>query len=116
MTAKTAKVVNYTDEQATQMRNEYTANPNADTVKALALAFGKNTRSVIAKLSGMDIYVKPEYLNKNGEKSQKKDDLADVIGKVLNMSEAEVTSLAKANKTALDKIFAALANSRPIED
>ena len=45
----------------------------------------------------------------------KKDVTADAIGAILRLSENEIESLTKANKTALRKIFDALANSRPIE-
>ena len=33
----------------------------------------------------------------------------------LKLTEAEIDSLTKANKTALEKIFKALANSKPLE-
>jgi hypothetical protein len=53
-------------------------------------------------------------VSKSGEPVQKKDQTADAIGAVLMLTEAETESLTKANKTALVKIFAALANSRPV--
>jgi hypothetical protein len=40
--------------------------------------------------------------------------MADAIGAILRLSEAEIESLTKANKTCLSKIFEALANSKPI--
>ena len=46
----------------------------------------------------------------------KKDAHADAIGAVLNLTENEIESLTKANKTALVKIFSALANSKPLEN
>jgi len=112
----TEKAVNYTAEQTATLVAAYVANPTAATVEAMALQFGKTVKSVVAKLSREKVYVKKEYTTKNGEKAVKKDAHADAIGAILKMSEGEIDSLTKANKTALVKIFEALANSRPIED
>jgi hypothetical protein len=114
MTAKTEKTVNYTPEQTTAMIAQYVAAPTKETVETIATALGKTARSVIAKLSREGVYKAKEYTSKTGEKPVKKDAHADAIGAVLKLSEGEIESLAKANKTALIKIFAALANSRPI--
>ncbi len=111
----TAKTVNYTPEQTALMVAEYTANPSQETVAMLAEKMGRTLRSVIAKLSREKVYVAKTYETKKGEKPVKKDSMADAIGSILNLSEAETDSLAKANKTALAKVFAALANSRPID-
>ena len=112
--AKTAKVVNYTPEQTASMVETYLANPSKETVETLAAEMGKTVRSVVAKLSREKVYVSKTYETKKGEKPVKKDSMADAIGSILNLSEAEADSLAKANKMALAKIFAALANSVPI--
>lgn len=112
MTASTTvKSVNYTPEQAAKMVADYQAGV---TVEAIALEFGKTIRSVVAKLSREKVYVAKTYATKTGEKVVKKDETADAIGAVLFLTEAETESLTKANKTALVKIFAALANSRPV--
>ena len=112
--AKTAKAVNYTPEQTASMVETYLANPSKETVETLAAEMGKTVRSVVAKLSREKVYVAKTYVSKTGDAVVKKDETADAIGAVLKMTEAEITSLAKANKTALAKIFAALANSKPI--
>lgn len=114
--AKTEKVVNYTDAQATELKTAYVANPTKETVAAFAEKFGKTTRSIVAKLAKMEVYKKAEYVSKTGEKPVKKDAHADAIGAVLKMTEPEIESLTKANKTALVKIFQALANSKPLEN
>ena len=111
MTA-TVKAINYTVEQTEKMVADYAAGV---TVEAIALSLGKTARSVVAKLSREKVYVAKTYATKSGEKVQKKDETADAIGAVLKMTEAEIESLTKANKTALVKIFTALANSVPIE-
>ncbi len=109
------KTVNYTAEQTAEMVSAYVANPSQETVQMFAEKFGKTVRSVVAKLSREKVYVAKTYETKNGEKPIKKDAHADAIGAVLKLTEAEIESLTKANKSALAKIFAALANSVPIE-
>lgn len=109
------KVVNYTPEMTAEMVEAYTAAPNAATVEALAEKFGKTIRSVVAKLSREKVYVAKTYATKTGEPVVKKDQTADAIGAILSLTEAEIESLTKANKTALAKIFKALANSKPID-
>lgn len=111
MTATTTKAVNYTPEQTEKMVADYSAGV---TVEAIALEMGKTVRSIVAKLSREKVYKAKEYKTKTGEKVQKKDETADAIGAVLKMTEAEIESLTKANKTALVKIFTALANSVPM--
>jgi len=112
----TAKAVNYTAEQTATIVSTYEANPTAETVSALAETLGKSVRSIVAKLSREGVYKKKEYTTKTGEKVQKKDETADAIGAILRLNENDIESLTKANKTALKAIFAALANSKPIED
>ena len=109
--ATVAKAVNYTPEQTAEMVSEYQA---GTAVEAIALSMGKSVRSVVAKLSREKVYVAKTYTTKTGETVAKKDAVADAIGAVLKLTEAETESLTKANKTALAKIFAALANSQPV--
>jgi hypothetical protein len=107
------KVINYTPEQTVQLVSDY---QSGVTVETLAETLGKSVRSIVAKLSREGVYKKKEYVSKTGEKPVKKDAHADAIGSILRLTEPEIESLTKANKTALKKIFEALANSRPIED
>jgi hypothetical protein len=81
----------------------------------LAIELGRTVKSLTAKLSRMGMYQAKTYVTKNGEKAVKKDTHAEAIGAILQLTEAEVDSLTKANKTALVKVFNALANSKPIE-
>lgn len=108
---KAEKPVNYTPEQTAKMLADYAAGASAETI---AQELGKTVRSVIAKLSREGVYKAKEYVTKNGEPSVKKDQHADAIGKILNLTEPETESLTKANKSALRKIFEALAQSVPI--
>jgi nanoRNase/pAp phosphatase (c-di-AMP/oligoRNAs hydrolase) len=107
----TTKAVNYTPEQTAQMVLDYS---NGTTVEAIAEKMGKTVRSVVAKLSREKVYVAKTYVSKTGAPVIKKDAHADAIGAILKMTESEIESLTKANKTALEKIFSALANSKPI--
>ena len=107
----TTKTVNYTPEQTVSMVSEYLAGVTAEQI---ALSMGKSVRSVVAKLSREKVYVAKTYTTKTGDTVAKKDAVADAIGAVLKLTEAETESLTKANKTALAKIFAALANSQPV--
>ena len=108
----TAKAVNYTPEQTQQMLADYQAGV---TVETIAVAMGKSVRSVVAKLSREKVYVAKSYVSKTGEKPIKKDAHADAIAAILGLTEPETESLTKANKTALVKIFKALANSVPVQ-
>jgi len=107
----TAKTVNYTAEQTAKIVADYLAGV---TVEALAAELGKSARSVVAKLSREGVYKAKVYKTKTGAAVVKKDAHADAIGAILQLSENEIESLTKANKTALEKIFSALANSKPV--
>ena len=109
------KTVNYTPEQTAKIVQAYVAQPTQETVQALAGEFAKSVRSIVAKLSREGVYQKKVYTTKTGEAVQKKDQTAEAIGAILGLSEADVDSLTKANKSALKAIFAALANSKPLE-
>lgn len=111
--SKTVKAVNYTAEQTAAIVEAYTSGVS---VEKIAADIGKSVKSIVAKLAREKVYVKKEYTTKTGEKAVKKDAHADAIGAILKMSENEIESLTKANKTALVKIFTALANSKPIEE
>jgi len=107
----TAKAVNYTAEQTSVMVADY---ENGVSVEQIAQNLGKSVRSVVAKLSREKVYKAKTYVSKTGEPVVKKDAVADAIGAVLMLTESEIESLTKANKTALAKIFTALANSKPM--
>lgn len=106
-----SKVVNYTAEQTAQVVQAYKSGID---VEQIAADLGKSVRSIVAKLSREGVYKKKDPVSKTGEPVVKKDQHAEAIGAILNLSEPEVESLTKANKSALKAIFAALANSRPI--
>jgi len=105
------KAVNYTPEQTAKIIADYQAGV---AVEQIAQAMGKTVRSIVAKLSREKVYVAKQYVTKSGEKPVKKDVTADAIGAILRLSENDIESLTKANKSALKAIFDALANSKPL--
>lgn len=107
-----SKTVNYTAEAEARMVEVYGAESTDEgrkaAVKALARELAKPERSVIAKLSRMGVYMKPERKDKTGKAIVRKDKVATEIGEALGLSEADTDSLAKANKRALTAIREAL--------
>ena len=99
------KVANYTPEMTAQMVADY---GRGISVEMIAQNLGKTVRSVVAKLSREGVYQKKVYTTKSGETPVKKDVHADAIGAIVGLSEGEIDSLTKANKTALAKIVAHL--------
>ena len=104
MAEKTIKTA-YTAEQTAELLAAYNAaadeDSRADVVQTFAVKFGKTVKSIVAKLSREGAYKKREYVGKTGKAPVSKETLADELGMLLNMPEADVSSLTKANKTAL---------------
>jgi hypothetical protein len=103
-----AKAPNYSPEQTAQIVADYQAGV---TVEQIAQTMGKTVRSIVAKLSREKVYIAKEYKTKNGEAPVKKDVHADFIGAALNLSENDIESLTKANKSALRAIEVFIRNS-----
>jgi len=99
------KTANYTEEQAKQLGELFTAGKNVD---ELATKFGKSTRSIIAKLSRMGLYKAKERTTKNGTVIEHKEVLIAKICKAANFSVDQAGGLDKANKQCLINILAAL--------
>lgn len=101
------KIVNYTDEQTSTMLEVYLTSPKRETVESLAAQLGKSVRSIVAKLSREGVYQKASPVSKKtGEPVTRKDDLADRLAVVCDLTEAEADSLTKASKSALFKVLA----------
>ena len=117
--ATASKTANYTPEQTAELLAAYDPTASQEerdqVIETFAHKFGKGVRSIVAKLSREEVYVKKTPETKGKREGKNKDDLAQAIGAVLNLSEGEVDSLTKANLTALDKVFQALAMSKPID-
>ena len=96
------KTVNYTAEQETELAARYQA---GETVEALAEAFGKGVRSVIAKLSRLGV-----YKHKEVAKSTRvtKADLVAMAASQLGVEVATFASFEKADKAALEALVQAI--------
>ena len=93
---------NYTEAQTEKMVAQYNANPNRETVEALAKELGKNTRSVIAKLSREGVYKAQPRQTKSGEPIIRKAELVAQIQETLGV---EFPSLVKASKADLQRLI-----------
>ena len=87
------------------MRKMYLNTPTRETVDSLADEFGKRPRSIIAKLSNLEIYIAPVRTTKSGTPIIKKDELVKIISKAMKV---ELTSLIKANKQDLERLVTAI--------
>tara|TARA_B100000900_G_C20486870_1_gene677831 strand:+ start:439 stop:846 length:408 start_codon:yes stop_codon:yes gene_type:complete len=99
---KTMATANYTEQQTKEMVAQYEAAPTKDTVVAIAEKLGKNTRSVIAKLSREGVYKAQPRTTKRGEPVVLKQELVNVIQEHFG---DEFPSLVKASKVDLQKII-----------
>jgi hypothetical protein len=62
---------------------------------------GKGQRSIVAKLSRMNVYVTKEPVTKSGEKVMTKADIAGQIGDICGMKTADADSMVTSSKQAL---------------
>lgn len=99
-TMATAK--NYTDKDVSMMIEAYTQSPTRDTVDMLAEKLGKNTRSIIAKLSREGVYKAQPRQTKSGEPIVRKAELVAQIQETLGV---EFPSLVKASKADLQRLL-----------
>ena len=99
---KQMATANYTEQQTKEMVAQYEAAPTKDTVVAIAEKLGKNTRSVIAKLSREGVYKAQPRTTKRGEPVVLKQELVNVIQEHFG---DEFPSLVKASKVDLQKII-----------
>ena len=99
---KTMATANYTQAMTDRMVETYTANPTKETVVELAKELGKNTRSVIAKLSREGVYKAQPRVTKSGEKIIRK---AELVVQIQNTLDIELPSLVKASKADLQRLI-----------
>ena len=93
---------NYTQPMTDKMVATYTANPTRETVDAIAKDLGKNTRSVIAKLSREGVYKATLRTTKTGEPIVRKSELLASIETHFGI---ELPSLVKASKADLQRLI-----------
>lgn len=93
---------NYTEAMTEKMIAKYTAEPTRDTVDALARELGKNTRSIIAKLSREGVYKAQPRVTKSGEPVVRK---AELVAQIQDQLGIEFPSLVKASKADLQRLI-----------
>ena len=93
---------NYTQPMTDKMVAQYTANPTRETGDARAKDLGKNTRSVIAKLSREGVYKATLRTTKTGEPIVRKSELLASIETHFGI---ELPSLVKASKADLQRLI-----------
>ena len=98
---KMAQVKNYSEKDVSMMIEAYEATPTRETVETLAETLGKNTRSVIAKLSREGVYKAQPRVTKAGEPVVLKAEFVARIEKALGFS---IPSISKATKSDLSKL------------
>lgn len=108
MDAKADKLPPYTEAMIVEMRDAYVSNPTRETIEALAAKFNRNVRSIVAKLSREGVYVKAPYRTKQGEVPHTKEDLVEIIAKLMDEPSDMLDGLEKAPKLVLRKIIIAL--------
>ena len=96
---------NYTQQQTEQMVSKYSANPTRATVDALAKELGKNTRSVIAKLSREGVYIAQPRATKSGEPIVRK---AELVAQLEAHFGIEMPTLVKTSKADLQRLLEAV--------
>ena len=96
---------NYTTDQVALLRDEYTANPNKETVEHIAVTLGKSVRSVIGNLSTEGIYQKAIKVTKTGAPQVTK---AEWVARMQEITGEDLEGLDKAPKAVLEKLFLAL--------
>ena len=92
---------NYTEEMVAKMVATYKAEPTRETVNALAISLGKNTRSIIAKLSREGVYVAQPRVTKTGEPVVRKQELVSIVEAHFGIA---LPTLVKASKADLQRL------------
>ena len=96
---------NYNAKQVSFMIEEYTANPNRETVDKLAETLNKSIKSIIGKLSREGVYQKAIYKTKTGEVPITKAEIILNIAETLDANGERLKGLEKAPKQELKYLY-----------
>ena len=96
---------NYNAKQVSFMIEEYTANPNRETVDKLAETLNKSIKSIIGKLSREGVYQKAIYKTKTGEVPITKAEIIIDIAETLDANGERLKGLEKAPKQELKYLY-----------
>lgn len=104
--------LNYTPDQVREMVKAYEAgetdNGRKAVVTALAQEMKKSLASIRAKLVSEGVYIKPEKLDKAGNKVEQKGAIVDQIAELCDSDSEAFDSLEKANKSVLQVLRSSL--------
>jgi hypothetical protein len=100
--------MNYSQEEAQVLIQEYEKNPSKETVEALAEKFRKSTKSVIGKLSREGVYRREVYRSKTGDVPITKVEIVTSIADMLMCEPDHLHGLDKAPKSSLKALEDAL--------
>jgi hypothetical protein len=95
----------YTAEVVDQLKSLHAENTAPEDI---ALILGTTKRSIIAKLSSLGLYSKPQYVNKMGETPIKKEAYVEQLCNLLDIDYELGESLGKVNKFILKKLVETL--------
>lgn len=105
MNTTTKKVTSgYTAEQSKDLQETFTASPTKATIVALSEKHGKSTRSIIAKLVNLHVYVlstDSTVAKAEKAKSETKDSIVSEIAALCNVADELFASLTGASKKVL---------------
>ena len=96
---------NYNAKQVDFMIEEYSANPNRETVDRLADKLNKSIKSIIGKLSREGVYQKAIYKTKTGGVPITKSEIINNIADVLDANGERLKGLEKAPKQELKYLY-----------
>jgi hypothetical protein len=105
----------YSKEQEELLRQRYLANPCKDTVDSLAIELEVSTRSIVGKLSKMNIYTKTSYTPKYSNRPVSKEEIVLHLAQELDLDPERLLGLAKSQKPSLLYLEAALVKAGFIE-
>ena len=100
-------MINYTEEEAKHIVEQYTSASTMETVQSLAEELGKSTKSIIGKLSREGVYKRAVYTSKSGAVPVTKVELVNNIAENLGIEVENLVGLEKSPKAALQTLEAA---------
>jgi putative heme iron utilization protein len=109
----TEKIANYTAEMTAELTAAYVAEPTEVTVKAFAEKFGKNAKSIVAKLVKEGVYV--SKAKEAGKRAMLKAEMVAEIAKLVGKPEEVLESLEKATSPALMAVLTALRANETVD-
>lgn len=98
---------NYTDAMTAELVTAYTANPTAETIEAFATKFGKNVKSVIAKLVSEKVYVAKDAKTAKAPRATKAEMLS-AVERMLGLDMGALESLDKGSVEAIKALVEAV--------